>query len=227
MCGTSIFRSLNDEDREKFLTRFKISTGYDFNIISQEEESLYTVKGATRFVDGKVCVMIGGGGSTEIAIYDKEIKESINTKIGVIDVMKVFPDLADDFASTDLEVVKQYVKERLNLPDKKADILILAGGEHEKFARISRIKYEDNALYNDVCSPIMMDLDTRKIETRRYYQEISLNEIRSRVEDPKWWYATRAMCAFVLVVAEAIGAKYIVPTNIAMAYGIIDKLTKE
>ena len=50
---------------------------------------------------------------------------------------------------------------------------------------------------------------------------ISLDEIRQRVKDPDWWYATRAMPAFALVVAEAIDAKYIVPTDIAMAYGII------
>ncbi len=56
---------------------------------------------------------------------------------------------------------------------------------------------------------------------KRYYKEISLDEIRSRTEDHDWWYATRAMCAFVLVVAEAINAKYIVPTNIGMAYGIL------
>ena len=69
----------------------------------------------------------------------------------------------------------------------------------------------------------MMDIETRKSETERYYKEISLDEIRSRVNDPDWWYATRAMSAFALVVAEAIGAKYIVPTNIAMVYGILGK----
>ena len=69
----------------------------------------------------------------------------------------------------------------------------------------------------------MMDIESRKKDSRRYYEEISLDEIRSRVDDPDWWYATRAMCAFVLVVAEEIEAKYIVPTDIAMVYGIIDK----
>ena len=54
------------------------------------------------------------------------------------------------------------------------------------------------------------------------FENISLDEIRNRVNDPDWWYATRAMCAFVLVVAEEIGAKYIVPTDIAMAYGILN-----
>ena len=32
------------------------------------------------------------------------------------------------------------------------------------------------------------------------------------------------MSAFALVVAEAVGAKYIVPTDIAMVYGILDKV---
>ena len=72
-------------------------------------------------------------------------------------------------------------------------------------------------------SPIMMDIETRKSETEWYYKEISLDEIRNRENAPEWWYATRAMSAFVLVVAEEIGAKYMVPTDIAMAYGILSK----
>lgn len=223
VCGTSIFRTLENTEKHKFLNTFKNETGYDFHIISQEKENELTVFGTTRFVNDKVCVFIGGGGSTEIAIYDKEIKESVNTKVGVIDVMQEFPDLAEEFATTELENVKAFIKERLNLPKENADILILAGGGHEKFARHSGIKYEENTLYNDKASPIMMDIETRKNETERYYKAISLDEIRSRVNDPSWWYATRAMSAFVLVVAEAIGAKYVVPTDIAMAYGILEK----
>ena len=137
--------------------------------------------------------------------------------------MQDFPDLAEDIATTDLETVKKFIKERINLPKEKADILILAGGGHEKFARYSGIKYEENTLYKDEASPIMMDIETRKNETERYYKAISLDEIRNRVNDPDWWYATRAMCAFALVVAEEIGAKYVVPTDIAMVYGILEK----
>ena len=223
VCGTSIFRTLNDSEKNIFLENFKAETDYDFHIISQEKENELTVFGTTRFVQDKVCVFIGGGGSTEIAIYDNGIKESVNSKIGVIDVMQKFPDLAENFATTNLETVKTFIKERLNLPKEKADILILAGGGHEKFARYSGIKYEENTLYKDDASSIMMDIETRKSETERYYKSISLDEIRTRVNDPDWWYATRAMCAFVLVVAEEIGAKYIVPTDIAMVYGILDK----
>ena len=222
VCGTSIFRSLEETEKNEFLNRFKTETGYDFNIISQEKENELTVFGTTRFVKDKVCVFIGGGGSTEISIYDNGIKESINTKIGVIDIMQKFPDLAEDIAKTNLDIVKAYIKEKLNLPKERADILILAGGGHEKFARYSGIKYETNTLYNDVDSPIMMDIETREKETERYYKSISLDDIRNKVNDPDWWYATRAMSAFVLVVAEEIGAKYIVPTDIAMVYGLLN-----
>ena len=223
VCGTSIFRTLSEVEKNDFIDRFSKETGYSFNIISQEQENKLTTYGATRFAKGKVCVLIGGGGSTEIAIFDKEIQESVNTKIGVIDIMQQFPDLANDIATTPLETVMEYIKPRLNLPKQKADILILAGGGHEKFARQSGIKYEKNTLYEDDASPIMMDIETRRSETKRFFTEISLDDIRAKSNDPDWWYATRAMCAFALVVAEQIGAEYIIPTDISMCYGIIDK----
>ena len=221
VCGTSIFRELTGVDKDIFLTDFKNKTDLEFNIISAEKENKFTVLGATRFVKDKVCVFIGGGGSTEISVYDKEIIDSKNTSIGGMDVMEVFPDLDDDIASTPLEKVMEYIEERLNIPNEKADILILAGGGHEFFARNSGIMYETNILYNDICAPIMMDIDTRIKETKRFYEQISLENIKKNVSNPEWWYATRAMCAFVLVVAKKIGAKYIVPTNISMVYGIL------
>lgn len=222
VCGTSIFRDLNKEEKNIFLTNFKNKTGLDFHIITQEEENELTVLGVTRKTKEKVCVFVGGGGSTEISIYDQKIIDSKNTSIGVMDVMEKFPDLANDIAETPLEEVMDYIEKRLNVPTEKADILILAGGGHEVFARGSGIKYENNTLYNDICAPIMMDIETRIKETKRYYEKISLEEIKKKVDNPDWWFATRAMCAFVLVIAKKIEAKYIVPTNISMVYGIVE-----
>ncbi len=224
VCGTSIFRSLSEEERKFFLQMFQVSTGLTFDIISIERENELTVLGATRHVGNqRVAVFVGGGGSTEISIWENGIQEMINSHFGVMDVMKEYPDLAEDLASTDLETVKECVRKHLNLPKQKADIVILAGGGHKFFAENSSIRYESNFLYSDQWQPIMMDILTRQKETQKYYQEISLDAIRSRVEDPNWWYATRAMCAFVLVVAEELGAKYIVPTDVSMVYGILNE----
>lgn len=223
VCGTSIFRGLEQQMKEEFLNKFNNETGLEFNIISQEEENKYTVGGATRKVNGKVAVFIGGGGSTEIAIYDNGIKEMCNTKIGVIDVMEQYPDLGENIATTDVNKVREWVKTKLRVPTQKADVLILAGGGHMKFAKNSGITFEKNTLFEDKQEPIMMDINTRKLDTERYYKEISLDEIRSKVNDPEWWYATRAMCAMVLEVAESLGVKYIIPTDISMVYGLANK----
>ena len=98
-----------------------------------------------------------------IDTLNKDEKQMANIFIKNI-VKGLFPDLAEEYATTDLETVKSFIKERL--------------------------------------------------------------KIRKRVKDPEWWYATRAMSAFALVVAEAIDAKYIVPTDIAMVYGILEKNLK-
>lgn len=221
VCGTSIFRSLSDEQRNEFLNLFFNNTGIKFDIISPEKENELTVEGATRNANKKVAVFIGGGGSTEISIYDNGIKEMVNTPIGVIDIMNQYPDLGDNYATTSIDEVKKAVREKLNLPKQKADTLILAGGGHLHFALNSGISYEKNTLYEDKMQPVMMDIETREKDTYRYYKEISLDDIRKKVDDPNWWYATRAMCAFVLVVAEEIGAKNIVPTDISMVHGLL------
>lgn len=221
VCGTSIFRNLKDDEKEEFLAKIKTQTNIDFNIIDQEQENELTVKGATRFTSGKVCVFVGGGGSTEISMYDEKIIEIAHSDIGVIDINKIFKDLANDKPVTSLEEVEEYIKQKITLPTQKCDIMILAGGGHEKFARGSGIRYEENSIYKDDSASIMMTLESRIKETQRYYKEISLDEIRNKSKDPNWWDATRAMCAVVLVIAKEIEAKYIMPTNIAMAYGLV------
>lgn len=224
VCGTSIFRNLTEEELNEFLRTFTAKTNLTFHVISSKEENELTVKGVTRLTNKELGVMIGGGGSTEIAIcHNKEIIESINIPIGVIDIMNEFPDLANDIASTPFEEVVSYIKSKVNLPKQKADILVLAGGGHKYFALNSGITYESNTLYQDDNAPIMMSIDQRIKDTKKYYEEISLDQIRAKVDDPNWWYATRAMCAFVLVIAQSIEAKYIIPTDIACVYGLIEE----
>lgn len=225
--GTSIFRDLNNQEREDFIKQLKDQTGAEFKVISQEEENKFTVCGVVRNINKKVAVFVGGGGSTEISVFDEEIIEMVNSNIGVMDIMEQYPDLAEDLAITDMEKVKSFIKSKLNIPKQKVDILVLAGGGHKLFALESGINYEKNILYQDELQPIMMGTEKRKEDTKKYFTKISLDDIRNKVEDPKWWYATRAMCAFVLVVAEAMDVKYIVPTDISMIYGVVDQLEKK
>lgn len=220
--GTSIFRKITDEQKGEFLNYFKDKTGLDFEIVSADDEGILTVKGAIKNVKGKACVFIGGGGSTEIAVCnDGKIINIYKTDFGVIDGLKEFPDLADDYAQSSLESVIEYVKDNLSMPHEKIDIIILAGGGHEKFARMSGIRYQNNTLFSDADATIMMGLKEREIDTRNYYTKTSLEAIKAKDLDPSWWDATRVMAAFVLTLAYNLESKYIVPTNIAMVHGMI------
>lgn len=222
VCGTSVFRNLTEEQRKEFLELFSMRTGLKFEIISQEKENEITVLGVTKNVKTKVAVMIGGGGSTEIALYDKGIKEIANSGFGVVDVTSKFPDFKENLATTPLSVVKNYIKESLNLPKQKADILILAGGAHKYFAEAAGFHYTKNTLYSDDMQPIMMDIQSRKNDTEKFFTETSLNKMKEKTDfDAGWWDATRAMVAFALVVAEALDVKYIVPTDMSLVHGII------
>ena len=220
VCGTSIFRNLPHKEKRRFLKYFSQKTGTSFNIISQEKENELTVLSATRFVDESVCVFVGGGGSTEISFFDHGIKKYAGSAFGSTDLMNKFPDLANDIASTPLESVLDYVNTKVNVPDITAKIMVLAGGGHETFARGSGIRYKTNTLYNDSAAPIMMGIETRIEDTKEYFAKTSLNEVRKRAQNPEWRFSTRAMSAIVLAVAEKVGTKYIVPTNISMAYGL-------
>ena len=135
-----VFRQLSDIERNNFLDYFKSKTGIEFNIISSEKENEYTVYGATKFVKEAV-VFVGGGGSTEISYYNNGIKQMCNNKIGVMDILNEYPDLANDYATTSLEEIEKYISNKITVPNIKTDILILAGGGHEYFARNSGIRF--------------------------------------------------------------------------------------
>lgn len=95
VCGTSIFRTLEEKEKSEFLENFETNTGLKFDIITPEKENEFTVIGATKHVNEKVAVFVGGGGSTEISIYDKGIKEMVNTPMGAIDIMNIYTDLRE------------------------------------------------------------------------------------------------------------------------------------
>ena len=223
ICGTSIFRTLKNQEKEEFLNYFKEKTGIEFNIISADEETILTVKGATKNIKEKACVFICGGGSVGLSFYDKKIINLENTSFGVIDIIKKFPDLADNYATTPLEEVMDYIEKRINIPDDSADILILAGGAHIRFVKGIGMKYRNNDLYKDIAAPIIQNSEDRIKETKKFFEEISLDEIRNKSKNSQWWDATRAMCAFVLVVIKHIKPKYIVATDISMVYGLLDE----
>lgn len=223
--ATSIFREMASYDIHSLVKILKEQTNVlEFNVVSAEQENRYTVTGAISNIqmEDNVCVFVGGGGSTEISICKNGvIIEMANTNIGVNDIIKEFPDLSNDYASTSIEDVTSYILQYLNVPTQKAEYMILAGGDFLLRYKNAQYPVMKNKFFESRIHPLAISYDKNKNFENKYYREISLNRLKATTPDnPKWWDGTRAMCAFTNAVALSIGAKVIIPTRISMIYGI-------
>lgn len=225
--GTSIFRNLSEKQKSEWLKEFKDNTGLDFYIVTSDMENEFTVYGAVSNIDykGKIAVMIGGGGSTELSIVKNgEIIEKANSSFGAMDTTDMFPDLATDYASSDYDYMVSKTKELVNVPQNKADILILAGGDYIYYYEELNYPVIKNKFYENELQPYCLDVKIMDKLDKDFFYNKSLVEIGQRTNNAAWWYGARGMRLCVKSLVDILDAKYIIPTRITMVYGIAEKI---
>ena len=225
--GTSIFRNLTPLQKEEWLNEFKDKTGIEFRIVTSDMENEFTVYGAIQNTDykGKVAVMIGGGGSTELSIVeDKKIIEKANSSFGAMDTTDMFPDIRTDKASTDYDLMVEETKKLVNVPKNKADILILAGGDYIYFYEELKYPVTKNKFCDNPLQPYSLDVKTMDKLDRDFFYNVSLDEVCERTQNEGWWRGARGMRLCVKSLVDILDVKYIVPTRITMVYGIVEKI---
>ena len=225
--GTSIFRNLTDEQKDEWLKEFKEKTELDIRIVTSDMENEYTVYGAIADIDydGKIAVMIGGGGSTELSIVEKKkIIEKANSSFGAMDTTDMFPDIKTDKASTDYDLMVEETKKLVNVPKNKADILILAGGDYIYFYEELNYPVTKNKFYDNPLQPYSLDVETMDKLDCNFFYEVSLDEVCERTKNEGWWRGARGMRLCVKALVDILDVKYIIPTRISMVYGIVEKI---
>jgi len=225
--GTSIFRNLNNIERESWIKEFKYNTGFDFMVVTPDMENEYTVYGVINDIDydAKIAIMIGGGGSTELSIVENgKIIEKANSSFGAIDIVESYPDLKEDKATTDYDFMINETKKLVNVPKNKADLLVLAGGNYIYFYEELKYPIEKNKFYKDVLQPYCIDRESMDIFDKKFFYDMSLDEIGKRTNNGVWWRGTRGMRICVEALVQVLDAKYIIPTKINMVYGIAEIL---
>lgn len=228
--GTSIFRNLTNLQKEEWLHEFKERTGLDFHIVTSDMENEFTVYGAVSNIDydGKIAVMIGGGGSTELSIVEnRKIIEKANSTFGAMDTTDLFPDLRSDFATTDYDLMVKKTKELVNVPKNKADLLILAGGDYIYYYEELNYPVVENKFYHDLLQPYCLDIKTMDQLDRNFFYEVSLEEVCRRTNNDAWWRGARGMRLCVKALVDILDVKYIIPTRISMVYGIAQKIQND
>lgn len=227
--GTSIFRDLDNLERGKFLKEFKDNTSIDFTIVTQEMENELIVFGVVSEIDyqGKMAIMIGGLETTEITIVeDNKIIETVHNNYGAKDVCDRYQDINEETASSLLNTMIEDTLDITKIPDNKADILVLAGGDYLKFYETLKYPLQRNRFYLDPKQPWCIDLLSMQECDEDFFYHKSLIEIQNEnFECRDWWNGTtRGMRICINANMKAVNAKYMIPTKISMVYGIIEKI---
>lgn len=220
--GCSIFRNLGEEELSSINSKLNELFGINIEVVSQEDEANYTALGCYNDIDYKdnICIFIGGGGSIELIFVNKG--KVVNKKyydFGVVDITNTFESLKDDVPSVTFDEVYNYIDSKIGDIDFKADVLILAGGDHLYWYNNARYELIENSLYKSISQPLML---TKEMSDSYDHDALvtSLDRIRNNSDNPLWFDGSRAMKVITNLISHKVDAKYIIPTRINMEDGI-------
>ena len=220
--GCSIFRNISNEEldeiNKKIYEKFKLK----IQVVSQEDEANYTALGCYKNIEynENICIFIGGGGSTElIFVKNKEVIAKKYYDFGVVDITNKFESLKNDIPTCSFSEVYDYVDDLIGKIDIKADILILAGGDHLYWYNNARYNLMENTLYKNEKQKYMLTIEMSDNYDKNALVT-SLDRIRANSDNPKWFDGSRAMKVLTNLISHKIESKYIVPTKINMEDGL-------
>ncbi len=226
--GCSIFRNITKEELEEINKEIEKRFNLNIEVVSQEDEAKYTAIGCYNNINynGNICIFIGGGGSIElIFVNDKKIIDKKYYNFGVVDITNKFTSLKDDIPTCTFDEVYSYIDKLINDINIKADLLILAGGDHLYWYNNAKYELKENTLYENENQKYMLtremsdDYDKNALVT-------SLDKIRQNSDNPLWFDGSRAMKVITNLISHKVDAKYIIPTKINMEDGLKDLLVK-
>ena len=225
--GCSIFRNITNVELEEVNKKVFSECDLKIKVVSQEDEAQYTALGCYSNIDyeGNICVFIGGGGSIElIFVNNRKVIDKKFYNFGVVDITNKFESLKDDIPTCTFDEVYGYISELITDIRVKADILILAGGDHYYWYNNAGYKLLDNTIYNDDNQTKMITINM----SDKYDKDAlvtSLERIRKNSDNPSWFDGSRAMKVITNFISHQIDAKYIIPTKINMEDGIKHSLS--
>ena len=224
--GCSIFRNITAQELNEINKNLKEKFNLQIEVVSQEDEAKYTALGCYNNIkyDGNLCVFIGGGGSIElIFVNNGKVIEKKYYDFGVVDITNKFSSLKDDIPTWTFDEVYNHVDDLIGSLNVKADVLILAGGDHLYWYNNARYDLQKNTLYEIENQKYMI---TRKMSDNYDRDALitSLDKIRENSDNPLWFDGSRAMKVITNLISHKVDAKYIIPTKINMEDGLKETL---
>ena len=226
--ATSIFRMLSKELLEKLQKEIEAETGIKINVITQHQEELYMAKaeGNIEELEEPYLVSCVGGSSTEmIVMQNGKIIEQLTEEFATGDIMKKFPEIAEDRPNLNIEEMYKYIEENLiKLPKTKCKYAIFTGF-HLMYNTVAQNKMNENTFFKRKDIPYYLTAEQFIKNNEEAVKTRSLNELKERYpENPNFMNGTRGAHTIVSYILEQIGAEFYFPTNLNMIHGVAESL---
>lgn len=226
--ATSVFRMLSEKQLNTLRVDLIRETGLGINVISPEQEEIYMANsvGNIEELDSPYLVSCVGGSSTEMIVMKKgKILEQITEEFATGDILKKFPEIAQDKCTVSEEQLIDYIKENFkNLPTIKCENAIFTGF-HLTYNTVAKNPMHKNDLFNRIDIPYYLTTEEFKTNNSNAIKNRSLEELKKAYpENPNFMNGTRGANTIVSYILENVGAKRIFPTDLNMINGIVAEL---
>lgn len=229
--ATSIFRMLNKKRIEELQIEIFQATGIKINVISQQEEERYMAKAVGNIyeLDEPYLVCCVGGSSTEmIVMQNGKIIEQLTEEFATGDMLKKFPQIAEDKPNINIEDMYEYIKENFKtLPKTKCRYAIFTGF-HLMYNTVAENKMNANNFFKRKDIPFYLTVEQFNKNNKEAINKRSLNSLKEKYpENPNFMNGTRGANTIAGFILEKVGAEIYFPTNLNMINGIVQELQEE
>lgn len=225
--GTAIFRKLDDVNRKKFLREFKEQTGVEFNIISQEDENKFLQEALIHNYSGQnpvLLINIGGGSTELVVIKNKQVVERENIDLGVVSLLKQFPQINESTSEISLEKAMEAITPRLPTLKTPVELAFYSGGEL-RYMKLAGYHLQPNTIFSDPDHPFVISYPDYWSRNCDIFSTVRLEDLEKLMpDDPKWMHGARICSAFAQAICQKYGIQTIVPSDANLVNGIVSSL---
>lgn len=225
--GTSAFRTLEDENRNKVLKHIFNETNININVISTYKEGEYISKAVLNQIKRKenvLIVNIGAGSTEQILIENNEIVQEVHMEFGSEKVAKKFPSTYKMDKEIFEQELKDYILNNIEYIDKKSRYVIITGGIL-KLVKTVGYEFESDNIFFSTSELAMIELEELSAYNSKFVNKINKKDLNELfVENPKLAAGTLSACLILECICEHMQAEKIIFSEKNLIDGVILEL---
>lgn len=158
-------------------------------------------------------------------LKEKKVIKRLNFDFGIVDVLKKFPHLNNEFSSTNQETIVNYIKKKLpEINEEDSTSIIFYNGGELTFMRLTGYKLKDNYIVKDKDHPFLILIKDFIKGNNNLLYEKSLSQLKSLYpQDPNWMLGARPCSLIAQAIFEKLKIKYIIPSDSNLIDGVVHK----